>query len=238
MRVSLSWLKELVEVSDPVEELAHRLSMAGFEEEEIDDLSARAQGVVVGFVKERVQHPNADKLSVCQVDVGQGDPIQIVCGAKNVRAGIHVPVAMVGAVLPAVNLTIKAGELRGEASNGMICSLSELGLATESDGIAVLDDLEEPLPSPGQPVAPVLGLDDTVLDLAITANRPDGLSMVGIAREVAALTGAKLALPALNLNPEVAQLAASEESRAAMESGGLYGLTLIEGVDGSVGSPA
>ena len=143
--------------------------VAGFEEEEIDDLSALAQGVVIGFVKEREKHPNADKLSVCQVDVGGEEPIQIVCGAKNVRAGIHVPVAMVGAVLPAVNLTIKAGELRGVASNGMICSLSELGLAKESDGIAVLDELETNLPAPGQPVAPVLGLDDTVLDLAITA---------------------------------------------------------------------
>ena len=91
-----------------------------------------AQGVVVGHVMERESHPNADKLSVCKVDVGADEPLQIVCGAKNVRAGIHVPVATVGAVLPAVNLTIKAGELRGVASKGMICSLSELGLSSES----------------------------------------------------------------------------------------------------------
>ena len=238
MRVSLSWLNELVQVNEPVDQLAHRLSMAGFEEEEIDDLSAMAQGVVIGYVKEREKHPNADKLSVCRVDVGGPEPIQIVCGASNVRAGIHVPVAMVGAVLPAVKLTIKAGELRGVASNGMICSLSELGLASDSDGIAVLDDMECDLPAPGQPVAPVLGLDDTILDLAITANRPDGLSMVGIAREVAALTGADLSLPALELQPEHEPLQATDDSAKAMTSGGLYGISRIDGVDGSVASPA
>ena len=236
MRVSFSWLKQLVQVTEPIEDLAQRLSMAGFEEEEIDDLSARAQGVVVGFVQERDKHPNADKLSVCQVDVGADAPIQIVCGAKNVRAGIHVPVAMVGAVLPAVNLTIKAGDLRGVASNGMICSLAELGLATESEGIAVLDDLADDCPAPGAPVAPLLGLDDTVLELAITANRPDGLSMVGIAREVAALTGAQLNLPQLTLQPDHAPLEPARESAEAMQAGGLYGLTLIDGVDGAVGS--
>ena len=237
MRVSFSWLKQLVQVTEPIEDLAQRLSMAGFEEEEIDDLSARAQGVVVGFVQERDKHPNADKLSVCQVDVGADAPIQIVCGAKNVRAGIHVPVAMVGAVLPAVNLTIKAGDLRGVASNGMICSLAELGLATESEGIAVLDDLADDCPAPGAPVAPLLGLDDTVLELAITANRPDGLSMVGIAREVAALTGAELNLPQLTLQPDHAPLEPARESAEAMQAGGLYGLTLIDGVDGAVRSP-
>ena len=102
MRVSLSWLKQLVRVDDSVEGLADRLSMAGFEVEDIEDLSARAQGVVVGFVLERKKHPDADKLSVCSVDVGGDAPLQIVCGASNVRAGLHVPVATVGAVLPAV----------------------------------------------------------------------------------------------------------------------------------------
>jgi len=115
MRVSLSWLQDLVQVTEPAEALAERLSMAGFEVEAIDDLSSLAQGVVVGHVLGREKHPNADKLSVCSVDVGAAEPLQIVCGASNVRAGIHVPVATVGAVLPAVNLTIKAGELRGVA---------------------------------------------------------------------------------------------------------------------------
>lgn len=112
MRVSLSWLQELVQVNEAPGDLAERLSMAGFEVEEIDDLSLLAQGVVVGRVLEHRQHPNADKLSVCVVDVGASEDLQIVCGASNVRAGIHVPVATIGAVLPAVNLTIKAGELR------------------------------------------------------------------------------------------------------------------------------
>ena len=127
MRVSLSWLKDLVQVNEPALELGDRLSMAGFEVEELEDLSLFAQGVVVGHVLEKNKHPNADKLSVCSVDVGAESPLQIVCGASNVRAGIHVPVAKVGAILPAVNLTIKAGELRGVSSQGMICSLAELG---------------------------------------------------------------------------------------------------------------
>ena len=134
MRVSISWLKQLVQVNESVDDLSERLSMAGFEVDDVDDLSARAQGVLVGHVLEREKHPNADKLSVCTVDVGAQDPIQIVCGASNVRAGIHVPVAMVGATLPAAGLTIKAGELRGVASKGMICSLTELGLTEQSDG--------------------------------------------------------------------------------------------------------
>ena len=231
MRVSISWLKQLVQVNESVDDLSERLSMAGFEVEEIDDLNARAQGVVVGHVLEREKHPNADKLSVCSVDVGADEPLQIVCGASNVRAGIHVPVAMVGATLPAVGLTIKAGELRGVASNGMICSLAELGLSEQSDGIAVLDEIDATLPAPGSPVAPLLGLDDTVPELAITANRPDGLSMVGIAREVAALTGGELSLPELNLDPSTAPLKTDLD-------GCYYSVTKIEGVDGSKASPA
>ena len=230
MRVSISWLKQLVQVNESVDDLSERLSMAGFEVDDVDDLSARAQGVVVGHVLEREKHPNADKLSVCTVDVGAQDPIQIVCGASNVRAGIHVPVAMVGATLPAVGLTIKAGELRGVASNGMICSLTELGLTEQSDGIAILDELGESLPPNGSPVAPLLGLDDTVLELAITANRPDGLSMVGIAREVAALTGGRLSLPELDLNPSTTPLTTELD-------GCFYSITKIEGVDGSKPSP-
>jgi phenylalanyl-tRNA synthetase beta chain len=127
MRVSLQWLQELVACTLPVDELAERLSVAGFEVEEIEDLAARAAGVVVGHVDSREQHPNADKLSVCTVAIGAAEPLQIVCGAKNVRAGIHVAVATVGSYLPAVDLTIKPAELRGVASSGMICSLSELG---------------------------------------------------------------------------------------------------------------
>ena len=236
MRVSLSWLNQLVQVDEGVEDLADRLSMAGFEVDEIDDLRIKAKGVVVGYVQACEKHPNADKLSVCQVDVGSDQPLQIVCGAPNVRAGLHVPVATVGAVLPAVGLTIKAGELRGVTSEGMICSLTELGLVSDVDGIAELDQLTDAVPSTGTPVAALLGLDDTILDLAITANRPDGLSMVGIAREVAALTGAKLSLPSLQLQPSHQPLDCDQDSAAAFLRGGLYSVTLIEGVDGSIPS--
>ena len=237
MRVSLSWLQDLVQVEEPADQLGERLSMAGFEVEEIDDLSRLAQGVVVGHVLERDKHPDADKLSVCKVDVGAEAPLQIVCGASNVRAGIHVPVAMVGAVLPAVNLTIKPGQLRGVASEGMICSLAELGQPTDVDGIAILEDLVESIPAPGTPAASLLGLDDTVLELAITANRPDGLSMTGIAREVSALTGAPLQLPSLHPPAALAALETDAESAAAMQAGGLYAVTEITGVDAAMPSP-
>ena len=195
MRVSLNWLKELVDIDMSPEELGRVLTIAGFELEELIDLRANADGVVVGKVLERSQHPNADKLSVCQVDVGADEPLNIVCGASNVRADIFVPVATVGTFLPAINLKLKPMKVRGEPSAGMICSLTELGLEKESDGIHIfdLDNLK-----PGDDVRPLLGLNDVILDLATTANRADALSMVGVAREVAALTGAEVKLPEVN----------------------------------------
>ena len=232
MRVSLQWLRELVSGPDgsfAPDALAERLSMAGFEVESIDDLAAQAAGVVVGFVADRAPHPNADKLSVCSVEVGAAQPLQIVCGAANVRAGIHVPVALVGATLPAVNLTIKPAELRGVPSSGMICSLTELGLG-ESEGIAILDDLLASVPAVGSPVGPSLGLDDQVLELAITANRPDGLSMRGIAREVAALVGGTTQFSDAPAALGAAPLAIQAPDQAAMEAGGLFTMTELEGV--------
>ncbi|MBM5814109.1 MAG: phenylalanine--tRNA ligase subunit beta [Cyanobacteria bacterium M_DeepCast_100m_m1_067] len=234
MRVSLQWLQELVtgpEQALDVDVLAERLSMAGFEVDAIDDLAAQGQGVVVGYVRDRQAHPNADKLSVCQVDVGAAEPLQIVCGAANVRAGIHVPVALVGSTLPAVNLTIKPAELRGVASSGMICSLAELGQSSDVDGIAVLDQLLEQVPPIGSPVGPSLGLDDQVLELAITANRPDGLSMLGIAREVAALVGGQTHTPApAGSAMESQPLPVAASDQAVMEAGGLFSVTALEGL--------
>ena len=234
MRVSLQWLQELVtgpEQALAVDVLAERLSMAGFEVDAIDDLAAQAKGVVVGYVRNRQAHPNADKLSVCQVDVGAAEPLQIVCGAANVLAGIHVPVALVGTTLPAVNLTIKPAELRGVASSGMICSLAELGLTSDADGIAVLDQLLEQVPPIGTPVGPSLGLDDQVLELAITANRPDGLSMLGIAREVAALVGGQTHTPApAGSAIESQPLPVAAPDQAAIEAGGLFSVTALEGL--------
>jgi phenylalanyl-tRNA synthetase beta chain len=192
MWISINWLRELVDINQSPEELAETLTMAGFEVEEIENRASWADGVVVGKVLKRDRHPNADKLSVCTVDVGADEPLNIVCGAPNVRADAYVPVATVGTYLPKVDLKIKPAKLRGVASSGMICSLAELGLAKDSEGIHIFsgDNLEV-----GSDARPLLGLDDVLLDLSSTANRADALSMVGVAREVAALTGATVRLP-------------------------------------------
>ncbi|MDZ7956935.1 MAG: phenylalanine--tRNA ligase subunit beta [Aulosira sp. DedQUE10] len=192
MRISLNWLRELVEIKLSPEELAENLTMAGFEVEDIEDRRTWANGVVVGRVLERQPHPNADKLSVCQVDIGAAETLNIVCGAANVRADIFVPVATTGTYLPNIDLKIKPAKLRGVPSEGMICSLKELGLPTDVDGIHIFTQENLPL---GSDVRPLLGLDDAILDVSSTANRADALSMVGIAREVAALTGGKLSIP-------------------------------------------
>ena len=197
MRISTKWLQELVELKLSPEKLAETLTMAGFEVEDIEDRRTWAAGVVVGRVLERQPHPNADKLSVCQVDIGASETVTIVCGAANVRADIYVPVATIGTYLPKIDLKIKSAKLRGVKSEGMICSLKELGLPTDVDGIHIFPQENLPL---GSDVRPLLGLDDAILDLTATANRADALSMVGVAREVAALTGGKLKLPAV---PEI-----------------------------------
>ena len=193
MRISLNWLRDLVTFELSPEDLADTLTMAGFEVEDIEDRRTWAAGVVVGKVIDRQPHPDADKLGVCQVDIGAAQPSTIVCGAANVTAGAHVPVATVGTYLPIVDLTIKPRQLRGVPSAGMICSLAELGLAKESDGIHIFPQTDITV---GADARPLLGLDDVVLDVTSTANRADALSMVGIAREIAAITGAPLKLPA------------------------------------------
>ncbi|MEG5056440.1 phenylalanine--tRNA ligase subunit beta [Microcoleus sp. A2-C5] len=193
MRISLNWLRELVDVTISPEELAETLTMAGFEVEEIEDRRTWADGVVLGKIVACEQHPNADKLRVCQVDVGKPEALNIVCGAPNARADIYVPVAVVGTFLSTIDLKIKPAKLRGVPSEGMICSLAELGLSKESAGIHIFE-LENP--ELGSDIRPLLGLDDVILDLTATANRADALSMVGVAREVAALTGASLRIPA------------------------------------------
>jgi len=192
MLISLNWLRELVEITLEPEQLAKTLTIAGFEVEGIEDLRTQAEGVVVGRVLDCQRHPNADKLSVCTVDIGGDAPSTIVCGASNVKADLWVAVAPPKTYLPVVDLKIKPAKLRGVKSEGMICSLAELGLEKQSEGIHIFSD--ETLTS-GEDVRPLLGLDDIVLDLTSTANRADALSMVGVAREVTALTGATLQLP-------------------------------------------
>lgn len=193
MRISLNWLRELVDVTLEPEDLAETLTFAGFEVEDIEDRRTLADGVVVGKVLDIQPHPNADKLRVTQVDIGNtNEPLNIVCGAANVRAGAYVPVATIGTYLPAIDLKIRASKLRGVRSEGMICSLAEVGLEKESAGIHIFETENLTL---GSDVRPLLDLEDVILDLTATANRADALSIVGIAREVAALTGATLKLP-------------------------------------------
>jgi phenylalanyl-tRNA synthetase beta chain len=198
MLISLNWLKELVELEPTLtpETLAETLTVAGIEVEDIEDRRKNANGVVVGKILDRQPHPNADKLSVCTVDIGQETPSTIVCGASNARADILVPVATLGTYLPAVNLNIKPAKLRGVQSEGMICSLYELGLEKESEGIHIFPESAEN--QIGESVGSLLGLDDVILDISPTANRADALSMIGVAREIAALTGATLSLPEIS----------------------------------------
>ena len=207
MHISLNWLRELVDVSLSPEDLARTLTLAGFEVEDIEDRRTWADGVVVGRVTDCQPHPDAKKLSVCKVDVGAGSPLDIVCGAANVRADACVPVATVGTYLPKVDLKIKKAKLRGAPSEGMICSLAELGLEKDSEGIKIFEDLDEAEMPLGSDVRPLLGLDDAIIDLSSTANRADALSLIGIAREVAALTHGKFHWPKV---PQPAQTLAAD----------------------------
>lgn len=190
MHISLNWLRELVSFSQSPQEVADALTMAGFEVEAIEDRRTWADGVVVGQILTAERHPQADRLQVCTVDIGT-EQLNIVCGAANARAGLSVAVATVGTYLPIVDLKLRPTKLRGVRSEGMLCSLAELGLAKESSGI---HEFAAGLPL-GMDVRPLLGLDDVILDVSSTANRADALSMVGMARELAALTGQQVNLP-------------------------------------------
>ena len=191
MKIPYSWLAEVVPVPWPAPELGARLTMAGFELEALEPAAPAFSGVVVAEIVSVAPHPQADKLQVCRVSTGSGAALQIVCGAANARAGLKSALAVVGAQLPGA-LSIKAAKLRGVESFGMLASAKELGLGEISDGI-----LELPADAPlGQSLRTYLDLDETVLDLNVTPNRGDAMSVIGIAREVAALTGAKLTAPA------------------------------------------
>lgn len=194
MKVSLKWLSDYVDVPSDIKEFCDRLDLTGTGVEGIETLGATFDGVVVGYVETCEEHPDSDHMHVVTVDVGGEEPIQIVCGAPNIAQGIKVPVATVGAVLPG-DFKIKKSKLRGVASCGMCCSKRELGLGTDHEGIWVLP--EDAVV--GTPIAEYLGLTDTVIDLEITPNRPDCLSMVGFAREVGAMYGLDWREPAAQL---------------------------------------
>ena len=200
MKLPYSWLTDWVAVPWAARELGERLTMAGLEIESIEPAAPAFSGVVVAEILSAEKHPQADKLKVCRVSAGPGGPLQIVCGAPNARAGLKSALATVGARLPG-DLDIKAARLRGVESSGMLCSAKELGLGDDSSGI-----LELPADAPvGRPVRDYLQLDDAVLNLNITPNRGDAMSVIGIAREVAALCGAELTGP--ERRPTVAALA-------------------------------
>ncbi|WP_335872704.1 phenylalanine--tRNA ligase subunit beta [Bacillus sp. 2205SS5-2] len=197
MFVSYNWLQEYVDLSGVTpEELAEKITRSGIEVEGVEKKNEGITGVVVGHVLEREQHPDADKLSKCLVDIGAEEPVQIICGAPNVAQGQKVPVATVGAVLPG-NFKIKKAKLRGEASHGMICSLKELGIDSKlvakeySEGIFVFPQDAEV----GKDALETLHLDDAILELGLTPNRSDCLSMLGVAYEVAAILGTDVKLP-------------------------------------------
>ncbi len=209
MNISLRWLADYVDPGLPPDEVAERLTMAGLEVEEIVTTGPALDGVVVGEVLDVRPHPDADRLQVCDVQLAEGaESVQIVCGAPNVAAGQRVPVATVGTelMLPARDgsglepVTIKKGKIRGQVSMGMICAEDELGLGESHDGILVLDagaPVGVPLADWLRQRAEMPG--DTVLDIAITPNRPDATSHVGVARDLAALTGAELVLPEVSV---------------------------------------
>lgn len=198
MKFSEAWLREWVNPDINTEQLAEQLSMAGLEVDSVEPAAPPFTGVVVGKVLSREQHPDADKLSVCSVDIGAEAPSQIVCGAKNVAAGMKVPVATVGAKLPG-DFKIKRAKLRGVESLGMICSASELGLAESSDGIMPL-----PADAPiGLGFREYMALDDVCIDVDLTPDRADCLGLAGIAREVGVLNRAPLTPPSIAAVPAV-----------------------------------
>ena len=192
MQFPESWLREFCNPPLTTQQLADTLTMAGLEVEELEPVAPPFTHIVVGEIKESVQHPNADRLRVCQVDVGQGPLLNIVCGAPNARVGVRIPCALVGAELPPGEdgkpFVIKVGKLRGVESQGMLCSAKELQIADDHGGL-----LELPSDAPlGQDIRQYLNLDDTLFTLKLTPNLAHCLSVYGIAREVSALTGAPL----------------------------------------------
>jgi phenylalanyl-tRNA synthetase beta chain len=214
MRISLNWLSEYVDFGGPpqgapnaersfaagtdlvaaADDVAKRLTAVGLEVEAIERTGQGLAGVVTARILASEKHPNAEKLSVTRVDAGQGEPLQIVCGAKNYAVGDVVPLATVGTVLPG-GTKIEKAKLRGVESFGMLCSAKELGLAEDASGLLILD----PKTAPGTAIAKALLLEDVLLEVNVTPNRPDALSHVGIAREVAAALGKKVHYPAPKL---------------------------------------
>jgi phenylalanyl-tRNA synthetase beta chain len=193
MRVSLNWLNEYIDISNiSVDELSSTLTDLGLEVDGVEKIAPITGDLLVGEVVEAIQHPNAENLRLCQVNVGRGEALGIVCGAPNARTGIKVAVAMIGATLPG-NFKIKASKIRGESSSGMLCSEKELGLSENHGGI-----IELPASTPvGESVTKLLQLEDTVLTLGVTPNRADCLGYIGVARDLSARLKRPIKVPAI-----------------------------------------
>ena len=231
MKFSENWLRELVEIKADRAELAHALTMAGLEVEALSVLGESLAGVVVAEIVAAEKHPQADRLQVCTVNAGQGEPLQIVCGASNARVGLKAPLAMVGAVLPG-NLRIKPAELRGVASLGMLCSAKELGIDADASGL-----LELPADAPaGQPLGAYLGLPDASFELKLTPNRPDCLGLVGLAHDVAALFGSTVKVPAQAVAPITSDARRGIRLEAGKDAPRYLG-RIVEGIDPTVRTP-
>lgn len=217
MLVSNEWLKEYVTIDDSVSNLAERITRTGIEVDDLIDYTKDIKNLVVGFVKSKEKHPDADKLNVCQVDIGEDEPVQIVCGAPNVDAGQYVIVAKVGGRLPG-GIKIKRAKLRGERSEGMICSLQEIGISSNyipksfESGIYVFSEAQVP----GTDALQALYLDDQVMEFDLTPNRADALSMIGTAYEVAALYNTKMTKPETTSNE--LDLSANDELTVTIEN--------------------
>src|SRR5436189_1003954 len=186
MKFSINWLREFVDLPESPEEIADLLTRAGVETENIERRGAKLDKVIVSQVTASARHPNADRLSVCEVDDGSGKKRQIVCGATNYKVGDKIPLALPGTKLPN-GLEIRESKLRGVESAGMLCSPIELSLGEDASGLLILS----PDAKVGAPIADIFPA-DTILDVEITPNRGDLLNHFGLAREIAALTGKKL----------------------------------------------
>ncbi|HEV2539794.1 MAG TPA: phenylalanine--tRNA ligase subunit beta [Frateuria sp.] len=231
MKFSENWLRELVEIQADRAQLAHALTMAGLEVEELTVLGEGLAGVVVGEIVAAEKHPEADRLKVCKVAIGRGEPLQIVCGAPNARVGLKAPLAMVGAVLPG-DVQIKAAKLRGVESAGMLCSAKELGIDADASGL-----MELPADAPaGQPLAQFLGLPDASIELKLTPNRPDCLGLIGLAHDVAALFGSRVLVPAQEPAPVTSDARRGIRLEAGKDAPRYLG-RVIEGIDASARSP-
>ncbi len=232
MKFSESWLRQFVNPDLSSEALAELLTMAGLEVEERGPVAPPFNNVVVGHVLSVAKHPDADRLNVCEVDAGEATPRQIVCGASNVAVGLKVPCALPGAVLPG-DFKIKEAKVRGVPSAGMLCAAVELGMAKESDGLMILAADAKP----GTSLRDLLGLDDICIELKLTPNRPDCLGLLGLAREVSALTNTPVKAPAINAVQPTHQQTLPVSIEAADLCGRFTG-RIIKGVNAKAKTPA